>query len=1006
MSTPHEKMVDVSSSEPTAPEQTASSALLSAIRAGDAQALVQAWDQVNQLQQSQAAAVVAAIRKTGSADTLVQQLMQISRSSADADSSRRAAEAAFAFGNDTLAIESAQETLRRDPKNGNATFILAVCANRQAKPDQALKVINDLVAVVPAAADDPLLLVQKAMAELASGDARGALKTIDDRIALLTAAGTGFDAQVIRGRAVSVLPDQAKDGLGAWQTAMSLAQPAQAEAVRVEYSAVLAQAKQFSAALEQLDLSIRATTDPSTLRVLHQARANIYYSKGDLKAAIAAYDDQLVYTAGQDDRVNLRLEQAALELSLQDWPAAALGFDSALAEAPASDSQKRREIRTAKAAALAPYDLSLVLADLDELDKSWDGLGWPRSIDARISGLLAANKGAEALSWFETRLTETPELAAHAASHQVRAEIQLKLGQIDAAIAEYEKCLGCQTAGDERACGAAIMGAFVTQQWDKLISLYEQSSNSSVAADPAVRLIAAIAYARCEKPLKALELTETNLVLPPALALLRIQAQAEAQVRLGNYEAVLQICDGNNLQQARVNPEYYFGFQLMRVQALNQLKRYDEAQAAATEVLETHPEGNGTLEGLLSFLRIGFLIQRSLSFYQTNKLAQAHSDIDAAILSFETLRSSAALKVLAQGPEFSLFENSIWYAKGAVLEAEERRDESLAAYTRAYRVERIGSAAAIARGHGLTSIGSFAEAIGVFDVALCRARTAAERAAAFSGKGRALCRSRRFEEAIAALQAALDARLTEADDDPVVFELLGVAYDALGRHSAALSAFKRAWQLTPESKRKPNLARGVAAAYLKLSDSMAALSFIDGLPQNLREDPTLMFNRALALDSLGRRREAIKSLVCASNSGLVQAQTELNRLDTPGGLGRWTSYWSGVQANNARRAVGVMLLIIAAAGLLAPLYQWLLSSKLDWYLLMIPSVVALVLLLLPSMKSISIEAANVKLSAEPLPATGRDAATVAAPQSFNMPTLTGITANESKLGLLNGPLQF
>jgi hypothetical protein len=93
-----------------------------------------------------------------------------------------------------------------------------------------------------------------------------------------------------------------------------------------------------------------------------------------------------------------------------------------------------------------------------------------------------------------------------------------------------------------------------------------------------------------------------------------------------------------------------------------------------------------------------------------------------------------------------------------------------------------------------------------------------------------------------------------------------------------------------------------------------------------------------------------------------------------------------------------VLLIIAATGLAAPLFQWLLNAKFDWYLLLLPSVVALLLLALPNMKSISIEAGKVKLSAEPLPATGRDAAAIAAPETFNVPTLgpLAVSASDSR----------
>ena len=90
-------------------------------------------------------------------------------------------------------------------------------------------------------------------------------------------------------------------------------------------------------------------------------------------------------------------------------------------------------------------------------------------------------------------------------------------------------------------------------------------------------------------------------------------------------------------------------------------------------------------------------------------------------------------------------------------------------------------------------------------------------------------------------------------------------------------------------------------------------------------------------------------------------------------------------------------MIIAATGLAAPLFQLWLQEKIDWYLLLLPSVVALLLLALPNMTSITIEGAGVKLTAEPLSATGRDSAAIAAPESFVVPTIgtVAIAATES-----------
>jgi tetratricopeptide (TPR) repeat protein len=392
---------------------------------------------------------------------------------------------------------------------------------------------------------------------------------------------------------------------------------------------------------------------------------------------------------------------------------------------------------------------------------------------------------------------------------------------------------------------------------------------------------------------------------------------------------------------------------------------------------------------MAAFVRIGAYLQRSIAHLRLGEQRAAHDDVDAAIAAHERLRGGAVLRLMAKAPEFDRLETSLWALKGRALEAESRIEEALAAYTRAAELERHGIEAAVLRGHALAATGAYAEALVVFETALARAAPGAEQADALSGKGGALVRLGQFEAAVAALQAALGARLTEPQNDPAVFELLGIAYEGLKRTGAANRAFRRAWDLTPEPKRSANLARGVSASELRLGNSKAARDFLAALPAHLTKDRTLLFNRALALDAVGERRAAIGCLVQAKDAGLDKAQEELDRLDAPAGLARWTSYWFGAQANRVRRGAGIALVAIAATIVAAPLVQWFVAGKPDWSLFMLPPLVALVLLALPSLKSVSVDAGKVKFTAEPLAATRREVAETA-PEGFRIPTLTAL----------------
>lgn len=996
--------LDNSTTAPTSELGSLVTDFVAAIQADDVETMTQLWDRTNQLSRPAPAAVVEALKQSGVADQLLDAFVRRSGSVNTADEARRAAEVAFAFGNDAVAFAAATETRRREPRKIAATQILAVIANRQGKPDEALKVIDELITLVPELRAEPNLAIQNAIAQLATDNADAALKTLDKNSVDFVRAGLACDAQVLRARAFGILPNQTKAAQEAWEKALSLATPEQENLLRYEFSGVLWKAEKYDEALQQLELAVQATSDQAGLAKLHEARFNVFFAKGNLEAAIGALEDQLANVTSSDVRVGLRLAQAQLEVARRNWKDAAARFDSALAEVPQGEPQKRLDIHLAKAQALATHDYELVKADLDELDRKATGSEWPRAIDVRIGGLLANDRTEEALVWLDNQLSASADLANHPAAHQVRGDVAMKLGNVEAALKEYAQATNVPSGTtDPRAWGAALVGAFMTQKWEVAISVYEQFVKLNPAAvEPPAQIMAAVAYVRSDQPQVALQLTEGDEPLPPVFSLLKAQTRAEAQLRLNRYEDVLKTTAGIE-QRQDASPDFILGSQLMRIQALNQLKRFPQAEKTATAVLASFTDSTNTVQGLMPFLRLGVLVQRSLAFFSLSKYRQAHADLDDAISGFETLRSSVAVKMLEKATEFASFESSIWYAKGAVFEAELRNDEALNAFNRSFRMEVNGCAAAIARGYALSKVGAFTDAVNSFDVALSRVTSSSDRARALTGKGLVFVRLRRFEQAMTTLQSALDARLAEPEsDDPtrrddtsVVFEYLGIAYSELNRNGAALNSFRRAWKLTPENKRdkdKANVARGISAARLKLGDPSKVLGEWAQLHKDLKNDPTLLFNRALALDATGKRPEAMKDLVRAQRLGLRQAQELLNQLDRPTGLNRWTREWLGVQVSPMRRVCGALLLIVAGFGLGAPFYQWLMTSKLDWYWLLLPSAAALLLFALPSIRSI--KAAGVELlAAEPLAATGRDAST---PETFNFPTLATPIAAESK----------
>ena len=966
---------DASSAQPGYEPQPAEPGadLIAAIQSGEVEAMAAAWQQTNQLSPVGAAAAIKHVSEANLAEVLVKSLHTRAQSLNTAAAWSHAAEVAFAFGDEEIAKAAAGETLHRDPSSVNAVFILAVLANRRGEFDQASRAINELFDTVPEAKRESSIIIQLIVAMLGQWHPQEALATLDPVFEDLVAAGSKFDAYVLKARALAMMPERGSETTTAWENAMQTATPEQAAAVRLEYVDALSRVRRYDDALKEIEPVIKTTADPMALAVLQRVRANIFAEKGDFAGAIAAIEDLLSLIVDRKQRIEARLVQARLEVNRGQLSSAAARFDAALEEAKREKTKTRNEIRLQKARALAMLDVDLVAHDLDKLDKAEAGTEWPEPIDLRIGGLVIKGRVEEALEWFEDRLARAPQLATHPAAHQLRGDINLKLGRADVALAEYAQAINVSPdATDKRAWGAALMGAFTTQQWDLAVSIYEQCPESIKSMDSSMSVIAAVAYARSNRPETALKLTQEEKPLAAAVAPFRIQARAEAQMRLSQFDEVLKTVEG--LTPADTSFEFWITAQLMRVQALNALGRFDEAAKFATAALEAdHPTGD-SLPGLVSLMRVALLLQRSGAFQQLKRVGDSHRDLDRGLTELEGLRSSVTVELLSASPEFDSLEYWLWLVKGDLLERAERNEESLAAYTRAYRIERAGSFAAIARGRGLTNTGAFTDAVIVFDEAISRAASATERANAFAGKGRALVRLKRFEQAITALQASLDARLTDPVDDSFVFELLGISYDAVGRHEAALKAFRQAWRLTKDLKQKPNLARGISSCYLRAGFASDAIAFLNKEAGDI-DEPTIIFNRALAFDAVGDRRQAIKNLLRAKKEGLGAAQAELDRLDKPAGLGRWTYHWFGKQATPWRRITGVVLALVAASALAAPFYQWWFSAKVDWYLLLVPAVAALVLLALPNIQSITYEDGKLKLSAEPLAATGREATT-------------------------------
>jgi len=1005
---------------PAAPATEYVAQLITAITAKDGKAIAEAVDNLAALPGGTGGLVIRdVVLSAGLADQMLEALSTYSNSENTARAWAHFSIGATILDRKDLAVEAARTGFKIDPADPNAAMMVVLNANERGDFQEAFNVLNDLGKRVPPAKNEPAYVLQFVSAQIGLGQPQQAVATLDAALRDLTKDGFEFDGRFLRARALRGIPERLDEAAGAWEAAVKAGRsPDQIDRARDGLVETLMQSQKYDAALRELDVAIKNTANESRRFMWAKVRTSLLARNGDVAGALSAVDDLLKTATVPDDRLELRLSQARIATFGKLWVEAGGYFDAALAETPSTPGQtndRADKIRIEKIQSIGGTRLDLVTADLDALDASWTKRTWPAPIDLRIVAMLAAGKGNEALTWLDEKCAKTPALANHPAAHQLRGEILIKLKGLDEAMPEYGSAatVAPEFRDDPRAWVGALMGAFIMQRWQLVVDAFEQLGKAGPEyQDATMRMFAAQAQLRRGELETALKLTDDDVQpVTPTVQAIRDSTRAEAQLRLGRIDEALATTDAA-LKRAKagapadVPPEFLLSINLLRAQALNTKEKFAEAYEAATAAIDVPDQAGASLPGLTPFVRLAAFMQRSSASYRLGNLAKAHSDVDKAITGYEQMRNSSIVRALKTAPEFQQFEFSLWFAKGAILDAEERTEEALAAYERAERFESNGNVATLGVGYTLSGTGAFTQSLEVFDRALERATSARERSDAFAGKGRALVRLGRYEEAVAALQASLGERLTEPEKEPQVFELLGIAYDALKRNGAANRAFRRAWALTKPEKRSANLVRGITAAELRSNNPKGALKFlyevcaeIDEWRRNnpdaadeprceIKEDNKLIFNRALALDGVGKRREAMRCLARASEAGLDQARDVLNRFNAPDKLTRWTNDWFGMQARLPRRILGVVLVIIAVTGFGAPLFQWWTDGKIGWYLLLVPSIVALLLLALPNIKSIGYGDAKVEFSAEPLPATSREATVVAAPESFSTPVLS------------------
>jgi tetratricopeptide (TPR) repeat protein len=219
---------------------------------------------------------------------------------------------------------------------------------------------------------------------------------------------------------MSALPGRAAEAITAWERALGAAHhPVQTDHARDGLVAALWTADRHDDAVRQLETGLAETRNEAQRAAWLDGRANMLATRKDVEATLKAFDEAVAASGDAGRRLELRLRQAQVATAAGRWRDAAAGFDAAWREIPDGEGaeDRRHALRLAKVQALASHAVDTVLADLDALDVTWPGPGWPPPIDLRVAGLLAAGRTDEAAAWLAQRLAST-DLADHPAAHQ------------------------------------------------------------------------------------------------------------------------------------------------------------------------------------------------------------------------------------------------------------------------------------------------------------------------------------------------------------------------------------------------------------------------------------------------------------------------------------------------------------------------------------------------------------------------------------------------------------
>jgi tetratricopeptide (TPR) repeat protein len=740
----------------------------------------------------------------------------------------------------------------------------------------------------------------------------------------------------------------------------------------VEYGILLQTLGRTDEALARVERALsNAPAEPVALALL-QTRARILANSRRLEDAFDAYAVVQARAPKGSARALTLLEMAEVGESLARNAEARDSAATALDELPVDASFLTIRSRAYGVLVRASMNLGDKPAALDALDRLLTlnpGVDVPLPLlRIRLDLLLQLGQQDRALETINELATKGAALATHPYVLFVRAEILRQLGREPADVLAAMRAAARvpqQLDGDALAWLMAGMALAILEQWpeaERALKRVEEIEPIAVTQTTYVtyRALVERGLGHTSEALAVLDTAKNATGIEGTLVNV---SRGQVLLTLGRYDEsavafqrAIELQQESGYKDVTVLANTFLG----RAQALLRLKRLEEAMEGFDESL--HLLGN--VRGFADVTRVAAMVGRAFVHHRQKRADEALKILDDAI------------KVSMQMSKALPYRGLAWWCKGVVMQEQEKGEEALTLFRRAGREGLPGNMASTSEGDTLLGLEDWDGALTAFEAALSLATDAEQKFDAYSGKGRALHRRHDMQQAVEAYRAALALDCDAAGTDPIICLRLGETYDALGRHRAALHAYRRGWQRDRSSGRSPDLALGVSAALIRLGENSEALAFLEEAESVAKPDERLTYNRAVALIRLGEIEAARGLLARAADKGLVVAR-ELLRSISRGASGAkpWLDYWFGKEVELGKRVLGVLLLSFVGFSLLVPIWLVLSDFLIDWKILLAAPVVALLLLVLPGMRSFALSYGDLKVEASPSTSDASDAGT-------------------------------